>query len=232
MLTTNAFDLAALDMAGTTIDDGGAVYAALRGAVEDQIDAPLDDDVVQRWTGTSKREAVAGLLLSATGAAPAPTVAAVYQNFAVRLTKAYAATPPRPLPGVSAAMEEMRGRGVKVILQTGYSREVATSILDAMGWQQDTHIDGMVTTDEVRTSRPAPYLIFHAMELAGVHSPERVLVAGDTANDLLAGSNAGARFVVGVLTGAYDAATLGAVRHTHLLPSAANIPALLRRTAS
>ena len=34
-MTAPAIELVALDMAGTTIDDGGAVYEALRGAVED-----------------------------------------------------------------------------------------------------------------------------------------------------------------------------------------------------
>jgi phosphoglycolate phosphatase-like HAD superfamily hydrolase len=54
-----------------------------------------------------------------------------------------------------------------------------------------------------------------------------VLVAGDTPRDLAAGTNSGAATVVGVLSGASDADELGAHRHTHLLPSVADLPGLL-----
>ncbi|MGI8673991.1 MAG: HAD hydrolase-like protein [Thermoleophilaceae bacterium] len=50
--------------------------------------------------------------------------------------------------------------------------------------------------------------------------------------DLEAGSNAGARAVVGVLTGGLDAATLGRVAHTHLLPRAADLPELVIEASS
>ncbi|POM23391.1 Phosphonoacetaldehyde hydrolase [Actinomadura rubteroloni] len=222
-----SFDLAALDMAGTTVQEGGAVYAALEQAVAGHAGRPVPAAALRRWTGTDKREAAAGLLTELTGAAPAADVDAVYADFAGRLGEAYATVPPVPLPGVADAIAALRAAGVKVVLQTGYARDIAESILAAMDWTVGGTVDGLVTSDEVPAGRPAPYLIFRAMELAGVTSVDRVLVAGDTPNDLAAGRNAGARFVVGVLSGAGSAADLGAERHTHLLPSAARLPALL-----
>jgi phosphonatase-like hydrolase len=224
---TLPFELAALDMAGTTVQEGGAVYAALDQAVAAHIARPVPADVLHRWTGTSKREAAAGLLTELTGTAPSADVDAVYADFTIRLTKAYAAVPPEPLPGVTEAIAALRAAGVKVVLQTGYSREIARSILDALDWTAPGTVDGLVTSDEVAASRPAPYMIFRAMELAGVTAVDRVLVAGDTPNDLAAGRNAGARLVVAVATGATPAAELGQHRHTHLLRSAADLPALL-----
>lgn len=44
---------------------------------------------------------------------------------------------------------------------------------------------------------------------------------------LAAGMNAGAGFVVGVLTGSFDATALGRERHTHLLPGVASLPEIL-----
>ncbi|MEU9025568.1 phosphonatase-like hydrolase [Actinomadura sp. NPDC048394] len=219
------FELAALDMAGTTVHEGGAVYAALDQAVAAHLGRPVPADVLHRWTGTSKHEAVAGLLTELTGTAPPADVETVYADFTVRLTKAYAADPPRPVPGVPEAIAELRAAGVRVVLQTGYSRDIAEPILDALDWT----VDGLVTSDDVAASRPAPYMIFHAMELAGVTSVDRVLVAGDTPNDLAAGRNAGAAYVVAVTTGASTATDLGRHPHTHLLESAADLPALLRR---
>jgi phosphoglycolate phosphatase-like HAD superfamily hydrolase len=86
----------------------------------------------------------------------------------------------------------------------------------------------VVCTEDVPRGRPAPYMIFRAMEATGVVDVAEVLVAGDTARDLESGTNAGAGMVVGVLTGGQPAATLGAVRHTHIVPGVADIPALLR----
>jgi len=222
-----AFDLAALDMAGTTVQENGAVYSALQGAVEAEIEDRISDAVFSMWTGTSKYEAIVGLLTATTGSAASAAVDRTYADFTERITAAYRAAPPVPLPGVVEAIGVLRKAGVAVVLQTGYSREVAESILTAMGWSVGETIDGLVSSDEVAASRPAPYLIFRAMELAGVSSVDRVLAAGDTANDLGAGTNAGIRFVVGVLTGAHTAAELGAHRHTHLLNSAADLPSLL-----
>lgn len=221
------FDLAALDMAGTTVQEHGAVYASLRGAVEDHLGRPVPDPVFARWTGTSKKEATAGLLREATGSAPDDLVETVYADFHSRLVRRYAETPPAPLPGVEDAVARLRSAGVAVVLQTGYSRDIAESILKIMGWSVGEQIDGLITSDEVAASRPAPYLIFHAMELTGVTDVSRVCAVGDTPNDLGAGSNAGAGLVVGVLTGAHDATALGRHRHTHLLAGVADLPSLL-----
>lgn len=226
------FDLVALDMAGTTVDERGLVYDVLDTTVADAAGRPVPAELLAQWKGTSKREAIAGLL-SAMDDRPADegTVDKVFDGFVDRLTAAYRETPPVPLPSVPEALAALRAAGVKVALQTGYSAEIAGAILDGMGWTvgetlQET-VDALVTSDQVAASRPAPYLIFRCMEATGVLRTDRVLVAGDTPNDLGAGVNAGAAYVVGVLTGSFDATALGACRHTHLLPSVAELPSLL-----
>ncbi|MNJ03811.1 hypothetical protein D3C73_1642840 [compost metagenome] len=55
----------------------------------------------------------------------------------------------------------------------------------------------------------------------------QVLTAGDTVLDLQAGRNAGARFVVGVLSGGVPREVLEAAPHTHVVPSIADVPMLL-----
>lgn len=226
-MSTRTFDLAALDMAGTTIQEHGAVYAALRDAVSADIDRAVPDEVLSRWSGTSKREATVGMLTELTGPVEPDRVERVYADFTRRMNASYRATPPTVIPGVAQALAQLRESGVKVVLQTGYSTDIAQSILTGIGWRVGDQIDALVTSDEVPASRPAPFLIFRAMERSGVTAVDRVLAAGDTANDLGAGVNAGARFVVGVLTGAYSAQQLGRLRHTHLLDSAAQLPDLL-----
>jgi phosphoglycolate phosphatase-like HAD superfamily hydrolase len=64
------------------------------------------------------------------------------------------------------------------------------------------------------------------MQKTLVHPVARVAAIGDTALDLRAGANAGAGWVIGVLSGAHDLATLDCTPHTHLLPSIAEVPLL------
>ena len=70
-------------------------------------------------------------------------------------------------------------------------------------------------------------MIFHAMEAAKVISVDQVVNVGDTPLDLRAGSNAGVRVVVGVLTGMHREDRLRREPHTHILPSVAELPSLL-----
>ena len=218
--------LVSLDMAGTTIDEGGIVYDVLESTVAQATGREgVPAEVLARWTGTDKREAIAGLL-SELGDDPGRTDD-VFAEFSRRLEVAYSASAPALFPGVAGAVRELRANGVRVALQTGYARDVAESLLGAVGWSVGRDVDALVTAEDVVASRPAPYLIFRTMEATGVYSTREVLVAGDTPNDLGAGMNSGVRYVVGVLTGAADASTLGRHEHTNILASVAAIPAML-----
>lgn len=222
-----AFLLAALDMAGTTVDEGGLVYSAIEDAVAEAVGGPVPPELLRRWKGTSKEEAIAGLL-AAMGSDDSPAhVQKVYKVFAGKLEEAYGTTPPAPIPGVQEMFEALRRAGVKVALQTGYATPVANSIMTGLGWAVGETMDALVTSDTVAASRPAPYLIFRAMEATGTGDVRRVLTAGDTPNDLAAGMNAGAGFVVGVTTGSFTRSQLEAEPHTHILDSVAAVPALL-----
>nr|WP_062330650.1 phosphonatase-like hydrolase [Herbidospora sakaeratensis] len=209
-------ELVVLDIAGTTVEEHGSVYDALEAAVRAAGATPTDADV-NRWMGADKREAIAALL-----GAPSE---AVYLDFRARLSALYASKPPFPLPGVPEAVTRLRAAGVKVALTTGFDREVTTALLESVGWTG--FFDAVICVDDVPAGRPAPYMIFRAMEATGVTDVRRVLTAGDTVRDLEAGANAGAAMVIGVLTGAQNAHDLGPVAHTHLLPGVAQIPDLV-----
>lgn len=212
-------DLAVFDAAGTTVQEHGLVYRALADTVN-AAGGRADD--VGRYMGADKYEAISAMLGRS-------EVDAEFADFHVRLAKYYAETPPTPLPGVPEALARLRSNGVKVALTTGFDRPVVDGLLDVLGWREGV-LDAVVCVDDVPAGRPAPYMIFRAMELTGVRDVRRVLTAGDTVRDLEEGTNAGAGFVVGVLTGSQTAEELGAVRHTHLLPGVAQIPDLIHRS--
>jgi phosphonatase-like hydrolase len=226
-MTISLPELVVLDMAGTTIDDGQQVYRVL-GETARAHGAPASETEIARWHGASKHEALRELLTSRFGIPPSDAeLETVIADFQTRLSAAYDDQPPRPLPGVTEALSALREHGVKVALTTGFDRVIVESLISALGWMGDAVADTVVCGSDVPAGRPAPYMIFRAMERLGVTDVARVLVAGDTPRDLEAGTNSGAAMVVGVLSGASDADELGAHRHTHLLPSAADLPGLL-----
>jgi phosphonatase-like hydrolase len=226
-MTTSPVELVVLDIAGTTVDDGQQVYRVLGETAKAHGANPSEADIA-RWHGSAKHEALRALLTSPDGTPPdAERLDTVVADFRSRLATAYAQNPPRPLLGVPEALATLRDNGIRVALNTGFDRDIVDSLLKALGWEGDAVVDAVVCGSDVPTGRPAPFMIFRAMEQLGVTDIARVLVAGDTPRDLEAGTNSGAGYVVGVLTGASDADELGAHQHTHLLASVADLPAFL-----
>jgi phosphonatase-like hydrolase len=217
------YDLISLDMAGTTFDEGNVVYNVLHRSVAEALDTDIPWEIVDRWTGTSKIEAIRGIIKESGGDADPEKV---YSTFSAQLERSYREDPPRPFAGVTEMFNRLRSAGVKVALQTGYAKPITDLILENAGWTIGETVDAVVTSDSVAASRPAPYLIFRTMEATGVTNVRRVLVAGDTVNDLRAGTNAGAGFVVGLLSGAQNLETLGKVAHTHILDRVTDIEAM------
>jgi phosphonatase-like hydrolase len=222
-------DLAVFDMAGTTVDDRGAVYQALRQTVE-AAGATVADDDLQTWMGTDKTEAITALLRLG-GVEPTPELVATrFAAFRGILDELYRNDPPVAMAGVTDALAVLRANGVRVALTTGFDDDVAGAVLAALGWtvgpEASDTVDAIVTTSQVPAGRPAPYMIHHAMEATGVHDVRRVLAAGDTVVDVRAGRNAGV-IAVGVCTGALDRAALEAEPHDHVLDGVADVPDLL-----
>jgi phosphonatase-like hydrolase len=218
--------LAAFDIAGTTVEEGGAVYRALHDAVR-RHGSTADVDDVARWMGADKRTAIRALL--ALGGDPA-AVEETFADFERILREAYDATPPVAMPGVLETFAALRDRGARLALTTGFSADVTGLLLDRLGWRTGV-VDAVVTTDDVPAGRPAPYMVHRAMERTGVTDVAQVLTVGDTVLDLRAGTQAGARVVVGVLSGGVPRAVLEAAPHTHVVDSVADLPAVLSEVA-
>ncbi|MBI3979494.1 MAG: phosphonatase-like hydrolase [Chloroflexi bacterium] len=223
-------DLVAFDMAGTTVRDDGVVPYAFRRALEPCGVHPTDEEVAA-VRGVGKRDALATLMAGALrgrgGAEVGAVVTAAYERFATCLRAAYAEGPLAEAPGASEIIDWLRRQGVKVALTTGFDPATRDLIIRRLGWD-DGRLDAVVSAEEVALGRPAPYMLFRAMKLTRVRDVRRLAGVGDTAVDLEAATNAGARFAVGVLGGAHDLATLGRARHTHLIADLAGLRAILQ----
>jgi len=175
---------------------------------------------VKRVRGLSKRQALLHLIPA--GPEQARLAQEAYASFRAHLAQRYASEGVRAIPGAALAFRALRERGVRVALNTGFDREMTGVLLAALGWAEGI-VDAVVCGDDVPQGRPAPYLIFRAIESTGARSVHRVANVGDTILDLQAGHNAGVRWNIGVLSGAHDRQSLESVPHTHLLLSVAEL---------
>jgi phosphonatase-like hydrolase len=130
-----------------------------------------------------------------------------------------------PIAGAENAIRQLRQNGYLVATTTGFDRVITLSIFRRLGWEQ--YFAAIICSDDVVQGRPCPFMLFHAMESARIDSVAEVVAVGDTPLDLQAGTNAGLRAVVGVLSGASTAEILRREPHTHILPSVASLPTLL-----
>lgn len=210
------------DMAGTTVHDGGEVESAFRAALADHgIEASAAQ--ISAVRGASKREAIAKLTAPKYGQ-DAARVEAVYASFKAHLQRVFTREA-RPVEGAPHAFAWLKQRGIKLALNTGFDRDVAGLLIDALKWQEVA--DALVCGDDVKLGRPAPYMIFRSMELTGITSVHDVLAVGDTVSDLQSARNAGIAAGVAVLNGAHKREQLEREPHTHLISSIADLPQIL-----
>ncbi|MCB9230645.1 MAG: phosphonatase-like hydrolase [Bacteroidia bacterium] len=219
--------LVIFDMAGTTVFDQDNVNEALQNALKaGGLDVTRDE--VNTVMGLPKPEAIRILLTEKTGAAPEARVAELHQGFLRNMIDYYENSPEiREIPGASETFGRLRAAGIKVGLDTGFSRDIADTIIRRLGWDKAGLLDVTVTSDEVPRGRPHPDLAFRAMEILGIQDASTVAKAGDTPSDLLEGSSAGCGMVIGVLSGASTRAELEPHPHTHILDSLADLPSVL-----
>jgi phosphonatase-like hydrolase len=219
-------ELVVFDLAGTTVDDGGGTVLQCLVEAAREHGLPGTPDELNALMGMNKREVFA--LLATRRGEPAAAVERVAEEslatFVARMRAAYERHL-APMPGAEETFAFLRARGIKVATDTGFDAQIGGLIMERLRWPGRL-IDLAVFSSDVPRGRPAPYMIFRAMERLDVGDVRRVMKIGDSPADLDEGSNAGCGEVIGVLSGAHTAATLGPCRHTRLLPSVANLPTL------
>ncbi|MFE3991284.1 phosphonatase-like hydrolase [Streptomyces goshikiensis] len=219
--------LIVLDMAGTTVADGGLVERAFERAAERLGVEPGSADhaaklqYVRDTMGESKISVFRHLFGTEELARRANS--AFEQAYGELVDGGLIA----PIPGAREAIEKLRAEGRTVVLTTGFARVTQDAILDALGWQGLADLT-LCPADAGGRGRPYPDMVLAAFLRTGAAADVReVVVAGDTAYDMLSGRRAGAGTVAGVLTGAHGRETLDEHGATHVLASVADLPALL-----
>jgi phosphonatase-like hydrolase len=178
--------------------------------------------------GLAKPVAIRRLLAEARGAAGDAEVEAVHADFVRRMQRFYAEDPGvGEIPGAGEAFRRLREAGVRVALNTGFSRAIVEPLLARLGWSVPETVDAVVASDEVARGRPYPDMIRLLMGRFCISDPAAVAKVGDTWADLEEGAQAGCGMVIGVTTGTYRREQLEERPHTHILRSVAEVPEVI-----
>jgi phosphonatase-like hydrolase len=222
-----AIELVVFDIAGTTVDDGDAVNRCFRAALA-RAGLAVSHGAANDVMGLPKPLAIRSLIERSAGhEALLAQVDAIHSDFVERMLRFYAEDPAViEVPGAGRTFATLRRAGIKVALNTGFSRAIVATILPRLGWHQGDTIDATIASDEVARGRPHPDMIQRLMADLGVRDSRGVTKVGDTPVDLEEGTNAGCGRVIGVTRGTHTRAQLQAYPHTDLIDTVADLPRL------
>lgn len=198
------FKLAVFDVAGTTVMDDDGVVGCLRRALEPHVAVSVAEAAAVM--GLPKPVAIRELLAAHAVADDAQLdglVDEIHRSFRVAMVAHYRRGPLTPAEHAADVFAALRAAGVRVTLDTGFSRDILDVVLERLGWLGRGLLDATMTSDEVPRGRPFPDLIHRAMALTGVTDPLRVAKIGDTPSDMAEGLAAGCGLVVGVTYGTH-----------------------------
>lgn len=214
--------LVVLDIGGTLIADHGEVPDAMLGAFA-RHGVTVTPQEFSEWRGASKHSMVRHFV--GREHKSEALIEPIYADFTTTVTKAYEKV--QPIPGAEQALRELAAMKLILATTTGFDGPLTRSILSRLGWQH--YFAASITSDDVSDGRPAPYMLFRAMEAAQVNETAVVMAVGDTPLDLQAASNGGMGAAIGVYSGAATEDRLRKERNSGVLPSVAALPDLIRR---
>lgn len=199
------------DMAGTTVNEHGIVYQTLYDTLQNYgINVSIKD--IEKWHGANKYQVLEHFLnISFNKSLYNPSNYhktfekernRLNNTFNRNLKERYFETDNISLidERVPELFNELRKQDIKIALNTGYNKEIQTSIIKKL--HMNDFIDGYVSSEEVPKGRPYPYMINKLINDLDVENSKQVVKIGDSAIDILEGRNAKCLLSIGVLSGA------------------------------
>ncbi len=236
----NKISMVMFDLSGTTVYDDTGVRDCLYKAAEEHHLATTPDEILLHM-GTNKIHLYQFLIARSQGQnidfkdfekiqdpQTYDLAKKVFDRYE-ELMIAHYRTEVREVEGASDTFRWCHDHGIKVATDTGFHGKITEAIMDGLGWVRDGLVDCSVHVQCVsgERGRPAPFMIFYAMEKLDIQSVYEVIKIGDTPADMLEGRNAGCRGIVGVLSGPRPVTAWGKYWHTHVIESVKDLPELI-----
>jgi phosphonatase-like hydrolase len=219
-----SIELVVFDMAGTTVKDKNYVGIAFQNAMA-EYGYPVAIENINPIMGYEKPLAIKMMLdkyepnrLKIT----AKLINSIHSEFVNSMLKFYETSDDIvPLPHVEETFLRLREAGIKVALDTGFSRDIADVIIGRLGWEEK--IDFLVASDEVEQGRPYPDMIEKIKAALDIRSSDRIAKVGDTEVDINEGINSGCKYVIGITTGAFTREELIPYNPTHIIDDISDV---------
>lgn len=216
--------LVVFDMAGTTVKDKNYVGLAFQQAMKAH-GYEVNIEVINPMMGYEKPIAIEMILQKEESDQTkiTPTlIADIHADFVAFMIDFYQTSADVvPLPNVENTFVQLKKMGIKIGLDTGFSRDIADIIISRLKWE-DT-VDYMVASDEVPNGRPYPDMIKKIMAELNITDPMEVAKVGDTEVDVNEGLNSGCKYTIGITTGAFTHAELLPYHPTHIIDDIAEV---------
>jgi len=189
-------------MAGTTVNEDNIVYKTLQAALN-HFNVPVDlNHVLLHGAGKEKFQAIKDIISNSPYELDEKLQVEAFNYFLVQLDIAYTHFDVTPMPGAEHVFAALKQAGIKVVLNTGYNRATAESLLVQLGWEEGQQIDLLVTASDVEHNRPMPDMIFYAKDTLHIADTKHMVKIGDSCIDIEEGQNAGCLLNIGITTGA------------------------------
>lgn len=222
--------LVVFDIAGTTVVDRGNVADSFIAAFRKQ-GFIVPRESVNEVMGYRKIEAIQQLLsrFYSSSVSNYSLIDRIHKTFEETMLDFYNGDKDlSPLPHAEETFGWLKQKGIKVALNTGFTRYITDGILDKLSWKNNPLIDATICSDEVPQGRPAPFMIQKLMEIMQINDSSKIVKVGDTEVDVLEGRNAACGLVVSVTTGAYSRSLLETYHPDHIIDSLSELSAYIR----
>ena len=220
--------LAVFDMAGTTVSDNNDVAKAFQKAFAEN-GVNITEETVNPLMGYHKPLAIRMVLEKLGAEFDDDFIEKIHEDFENEMIDFYEYAPEvKPMPGAEEVFEHLKEKGIRIALNTGFSKNIAETIINRFQWKERGLVDDFIGSDEVEMGRPYSFMIKQLMFNADVDDPMQVAKIGDTAVDIEEGQNAGCRYVVAVTTGAYMEDDLQKMNPTHIVNHLSELPAIFK----
>ncbi len=209
--------LVVMDMAGTTVKDNNFVHKCFVNAFRDN-GYDINEEDVNELMGYPKPVAIR-MVTEAKGLDISEEMRdKIHEDFVKGTVDFYLDDPKvSEIAGTSEVFKTLKEKGIKVAIDTGFSRPTMNAIIQRLGWAE--LIDYSIASNEVENGRPYPDMIFKSMEALGLKDITEVAKIGDTKSDMMQGDAAGCKLTIGVTTGAFTKEMLEKHPHTHIVDS-------------
>lgn len=195
-------------MAGTTVDEDNVVYKTLQKVINNAGYNFSLKQVLEVGAGKEKLQAIKDILQLAAKASEENLPENLYAIFDKELAAAYNTIDIKPQPGALEVFKALQQKNIVVVLNTGYNKTTAQSLLNKLNWKEGEQIDGLITATDVQKNRPLPDMIQLAMKQFFITNANDVAKVGDSIIDIEEGKNAGCGLSIGITTGAHTNAQL------------------------